>query len=112
MARGEKYKSQGEMRSTSESMLQIRLALSLWQQISVADWAEIRMVTLKRPNDQDSSPCMSPVRSYVGMLEDKKYKKVDSYEEDDEDMNNQRIDYEINHISIKGEKTWELTVKE
>ncbi|GKB99132.1 RNA-directed DNA polymerase [Tanacetum coccineum] len=36
-----------QMWPTSESMCQIRLVLILWQQISVADWVEIRMVTRK-----------------------------------------------------------------
>ncbi|GJW91399.1 zf-CCHC domain-containing protein [Tanacetum coccineum] len=50
------------------------------------------------------------VRVYLGMLRDKKYKKVTriivSCEEDDEYRNNQRIDYRINDIAINGEKTW------
>ncbi|GKB80584.1 putative reverse transcriptase domain-containing protein [Tanacetum coccineum] len=36
------------------------LALILWQQISVADWTEIHMVTRKRPNGQDSWLCHEP----------------------------------------------------
>ncbi|GJV95157.1 hypothetical protein Tco_1546734 [Tanacetum coccineum] len=33
-------------------------------------------------------------------------------QEDDEDRNNQRIDYGINHIAIKGEKIWAMLIKE
>ncbi|GJX89038.1 RNA-directed DNA polymerase [Tanacetum coccineum] len=50
-----------QIRSTNDSTWQIRLALILRQQIFVADWDEIRMVTRKQPNGQDSPVIVSPL---------------------------------------------------
>nr|GEX81733.1 ATP-dependent DNA helicase RecG [Tanacetum cinerariifolium] len=52
-----------QMRSTSESTRQIRLTLIFRQQISVADWAEICVVTQKRPDGQDSIKPSPPVNN-------------------------------------------------
>ncbi|GJU14451.1 RNA-directed DNA polymerase [Tanacetum coccineum] len=56
-----------QMRSTSESRCQIRLALILRKQIYVADWAEIRMVTRKWPK-VDVNPFGEGKHRYVNHL--------------------------------------------
>nr|GEU90338.1 RNA-directed DNA polymerase [Tanacetum cinerariifolium] len=59
-----------QMRATSESTRQIRLALMFRQQIFVADWAEICIVTQKRPDGQDSiEPWSLDANKDIGVVE-------------------------------------------
>ncbi|GJR60132.1 RNA-directed DNA polymerase [Tanacetum coccineum] len=60
-----------QMRPTSESMCQIRLVLILWQQISVADWAEIRMVYNAKVSIRSRLEILQTIRAKLSWKSDR-----------------------------------------